>query len=44
MTRRQRSRRSYVIEIALSLGAVILIYLFLVNGGPAWVGEFVRPS
>lgn len=40
MSRRARSRRSYILEFALTAGVVLLLYLFMTNGGPAWFGEW----
>jgi hypothetical protein len=39
MAARRRSRRSYTIELALTLVAIAAIYLFLTNGGPSWFGR-----
>jgi hypothetical protein len=40
MTRR-RSRRSYVVELLLTVALVAGIYLWLTNGGPAWFGTYI---
>jgi hypothetical protein len=38
---RGRSTRSHLVEIALSLAAVVAIYFWLTYGGPAFLGEWI---
>jgi hypothetical protein len=38
---RRRSRRSYVVEILLTVALVAGIYRWLTNGGPEWVGSYL---
>ncbi len=38
--RRGRSTRSYVIEMLFAAGALLVLYLWLTNGGPAWLGQW----
>ena len=44
MAARRRSRRSYAIELALTLVAIAAIYLFLTNGGPTWFGRVLAEA
>lgn len=37
---RRRSRKSYALEIALTAAVVLVLYLFMINGGPAWFGQW----
>jgi hypothetical protein len=39
MPARRRSRRSYAIELVLTLLVIAAIYLFVTNGGPSWFGR-----
>lgn len=41
MARRPRTRKSYAVEFALALVAVLVIWAFLVGGGPAWLGPII---
>jgi hypothetical protein len=41
--RQRRSTRSHVIEIALTMTVVIGIWIFLLNGGPASVDQWLGP-
>lgn len=37
---RRRSRRSHVIEIGVTVLALVALYLFVAAGGAAWFGEW----
>ena len=41
MARRRQSTRSRVIEVTLSLLAVLVIWLWMSNGGPKAAGEWI---
>lgn len=40
---RRRTRRSYALELVVSLVAIGAIYAWLTNGGPTAFGEWVAP-
>jgi hypothetical protein len=40
MTRR-RSRRSYGLELLLTVALVAGVYLWMTNGGPEWFGSYL---
>jgi hypothetical protein len=40
MRRRGRTRRSYLVEAVLVATAVLVIYLWMTNGGPAAFGQW----
>jgi hypothetical protein len=37
--RRPRSTRSYTVELAATVVAIALVWLFLINGGPTLFGQ-----
>ena len=41
VSRRRRSRKSYVLEILLTVVLVSGIYIFLTNGGAQWFGRYM---